>query len=97
MFNNCKIFVKLAYYTQSRIRNSHRESISNIQINHMASLIKGLPYTCVILFLLSENEEEHPRLIPDEHHMYYATTQWLGYLEKWNCESLEGGRRRRPL
>ena len=54
MFNNCKIFVKLAYYTQSRIRNSHRESMRNIQINDMASLIKRLPNKCVILFLLSE-------------------------------------------
>ena len=69
MFNNCKIFVKLAYYTQSRIRNSHRESMSDIQINHMASLIIGLPNKCVILFLLSENEGEHSRLILYENHM----------------------------
>ena len=32
MFNNCKIFVKLAYYTQSRIRISHRESKSNLTV-----------------------------------------------------------------
>ena len=69
MFNNCKIFVKLAYYTQSRIRNSHRESMSNIQINHMASLIKRLPNKCAILFLLSENEEEQSRLILYEVHI----------------------------
>ena len=81
MFNNCKIFVKLAYYTQSRIRNSHRESMSNIQINHMASLIKGLPNKCVILFLLSENEGEHSRLNLYENYMYYAATQRLGYLK----------------
>ena len=69
MFNNCKIFVKLAYYTQSRIRNSHRESMSNIQINHMASLIKRLPNKCAIFFLLSENEEEYSKLIPYENHI----------------------------
>ena len=70
MFNDCKIFVKLAYHTQSRIRNSHRESMSNIQINHKSSLIKRLRNKCAILFLLSENEEEQLRLILYEDHMY---------------------------
>ena len=47
----------------------------------MASLIKGLPNKCVILFLLSENEEEQSSLILYEDHMYYAATQRLGYLK----------------